>query len=100
MTQNSKWYGKWLDVQADRDRLAARVRELEAALAREWISVDDGLPEPLKSVLVTAHGVVNTGFISSTGEWRGKLRGPYTHWMPEPLPPVALADSGPGGEEA
>lgn len=32
MTQNSKWYGKWLDVQADRDRLAARVRELEAAL--------------------------------------------------------------------
>jgi hypothetical protein len=33
MTQNSKWYGKWLDVQADRDRLAARCRELEAALA-------------------------------------------------------------------
>ena len=23
MTQNSKWYNKWLDVQADRDRLAA-----------------------------------------------------------------------------
>ena len=43
MTQNSKWYGKWLDVQAERDRLAARVREMEAAL---WEMLSHYAPDP------------------------------------------------------
>lgn len=33
MTQNSKWYGKYLDERETSDRLRARVAELEAALA-------------------------------------------------------------------
>jgi hypothetical protein len=59
----------------------------------DWISVDDALPEVPEGeyysemVLVTRAGIVSVGFLSLAGDWRGTLKGPYTHWMPIPPPP-------------
>jgi hypothetical protein len=79
MTQNSKWYGKWLDVQADRDRLAARCRELEAALAE-----NARLRAANKRLTYLLGHVLKNGRLEDDEMADAR---------------AALADSGPGGEE-
>lgn len=62
----------------------------------EWISVNDGLPEPFISVLCYMPGeqpfpTVHEGFVSNNGIWHSNYfnrePGEVTHWMPLPQPP-------------
>ena len=51
----------------------------------EWVSVDEGLPEPTYCVLVyTADCSIEVDAIGSDGEW---MSFEVTHWMPLPEPP-------------
>ena len=53
---------------------------------REWISVDERLPKPLKVVLVcNIHGKIDTDFLLSSV--RKFTRKDITHWMPLPEAP-------------
>ena len=76
------------DLRRENAELRARVQE--------WISVDDGLPEPFVSVLVHMPGeepcpTVREGFISNDGIWQSAMfrrePGEVTHWKPMPQPP-------------
>ncbi len=51
----------------------------------EWVSVDEGLPEPTYCVLVyTTDYSIEVDARGSDGEW---MSHEVTHWMPLPAPP-------------
>ena len=56
---------------------------------REWVSVDDMLPEMHKNVLALyTYGKIMISWRNSDDSWLlEKLYGPVTHWMPLPAPP-------------
>lgn len=80
------------DVMAKRNLQAARIKELESAI-KEWISVNDRLPDIDNEVL----GYFNIGtdlfvgvcILFSDGHWSDDsgYRVNTTHWMPLPEPP-------------
>jgi len=71
-------------VQSENERLKAE---------REWISVEDRLPEVFEHVLIyTINGRITTANITSYHHWNTDQPEPLsmrqvTHWMPLPKPP-------------
>lgn len=62
--------------------------------APQWISVEDGLPNQFKPVLITDGDEVEEGYLNHWGVWlkRNGIRWDkylktITHWMPKPEPP-------------
>lgn len=71
------------DAAADVTRLAA-----EAAVEREWISVEDRLPEPGVDVLAAYRDRhINMGTAGDDWLEEDIEDGYITHWMPLPEPP-------------
>lgn len=75
--------GKLRDAAADVTRLAA-----EAAVERDWISVEDRLPEPGVDVLAAYRDRhINMGTVGDDWLEEDIEDGNITHWMPLPEPP-------------
>lgn len=75
--------GKLRDAAADVTRLAA-----EAAVERDWISVEDRLPEPGVDVLAAYRDRhINMGTAGDDWLEEDIEDGYITHWMPLPEPP-------------
>lgn len=90
--------GKLRDAAADVTRLAA-----EAAVERDWISVEDRLPEDRRNVLVVAYwnerwGVYMGWCAPKRAEWSvhvgigDRSDVAVTHWMPLPEPPKEVEE--------
>ena len=57
---------------------------------QEWISVEDGLPNPFESVLVFRDGKISIDYNEGNGWFAYDFNGKrVTHWMPLPLAPTA-----------
>ena len=63
-----------------RDKLIARIRELEAA--QRWISVSERLPEEIGAIIFVWDA---DGLEAISLEWIGSFGWEYTHWMPMPV---------------
>ena len=59
---------------------------------QEWISVDDRLPEPFKSVLVFRDGKISIDYNEGNGWFAYDFNGKrVTHWMP--MPPLPKGET-------
>ena len=59
-------------------------------LMSEWISVDERLPEPLKSILVFGNGIRSCAIYDKGNfypDFKALSGVEVTHWMPLPQPP-------------
>jgi len=74
------------------------IERLQSQLAeREWISVDDRLPEDGEVVFVYCKENDRLECVPFVGQWplviinweTGDSTSPVTHWMPLPTPPTA-----------
>ena len=76
--------------------LEARITELEAELAKQWVSVEERLPEGASVILLMyADRFMVCGGYSAKYGWycdaevdEGEMP---THWMPLPAPPTEAA---------